>query len=100
MITPYLVKPVNANDIVLPTDGYQAPTDASRILFGKLDGSVSGSERPKPSMAPPSTVVPAFGAVAPALPTPKSDDRREEKAPPAAKPNAKKGATAAPGFSL
>ncbi len=98
VITPYLVKPVNANDIVLPTDGYKAPTDLARIFLGELGGGVTGGDRPKPSMAPPVTAVPAFGASAPVLPAPKAEERREEKAPPPAKP--KKGAAAAPGFSI
>jgi pilus assembly protein CpaC len=97
VITPYLVKPVNANDIVLPTDGYQAPTDASRILFGQLGTGVNGGTRPKPSMAPPEAAAPAFGAAAPAMPVPQPDARREEKAPP---PKVKKGTTATPGFSF
>ncbi|MGY4398493.1 pilus assembly protein CpaC [Sphingomonas sp. UYAg733] len=98
VITPYLVKPVNANDIVLPTDGYKAPTDLGRVFLGELGGGVTGGDRPKPSMAPPATAVPAFGASAPVLPAPKAEERREEKAPPPAKP--KKGAVAAPGFSI
>jgi pilus assembly protein CpaC len=36
VVTPYLVKPVDANKIVLPTDGYQSPTAAERVLLGKM----------------------------------------------------------------
>jgi len=97
VVTPYLVKPVNANDIVLPTDGYEAPTDLERILLGKLGGGKTGGDRPKPHMAPPETAAPAFGAVAPTLPAPSADVRRDEKAEP---PKSKKGASAAPGFSF
>lgn len=64
IITPYLVKPVDANRIVLPTDGYAAPDDATRLLGGQLS-SRGPLERPKPTMAPP-TFVPAPGMVAPA----------------------------------
>ena len=106
VITPYLVKPVNANDIVLPTDGYKAPTDLGRVLLGELGGGTSGAQRPKPTMAPPQTVVaPAIGAVAvpeaaPAQQTPDSPPatpaRREEKV---VVPEPRK-APAAPGFSL
>jgi pilus assembly protein CpaC len=96
VITPYLVKPVNANDIVLPTDGYKAPTDLGRILLGQTGGGTTGGDRPKPSMAPSEMARPAFGAVAPTLPAPNADARREEKAP----AKAKKGATPAPGFSF
>lgn len=105
VITPYLVKPVNANDIALPTDGYKAPDDASRVLLGKLSSGTSGGERPKPSMAPP-TAVPAFGANAPlspvpGTPAPSSDTKRDEsKALPPKKSKKGADATAAPGFSL
>lgn len=35
VVTPYLVKPVDAKDIRLPTDGYQAPSDMERWLLGR-----------------------------------------------------------------
>ncbi len=68
VVTPYLVKPVNANDIVLPTDGYKAPTDADRILLDQLTRGTTGGQRPKPTLAPPPTsAAPSpIGAVAPA----------------------------------
>jgi pilus assembly protein CpaC len=101
VITPYLVKPVNANDIVLPTDGYKAPTDAERVLMGQLTGYGSGGDRPKPMMAPPSQPVqPAIGATAPALPLPGREpqpDDGDRKAIAPKKP--KKGTPAAPGFA-
>ncbi|MFA5966256.1 MAG: pilus assembly protein N-terminal domain-containing protein [Sphingomonas sp.] len=114
VITPYLVKPVNANDIVLPTDGYKAPTDLSRVLMGQLGGGTTGGDRPKPSVATPNGGQPAFGANAPVLPAtppvqsappaPTQPPRREEPAAmiaPSPQPNVKKGAaTAAPGFNL
>ncbi len=66
IVTPYLVKPVNANEIVLPTDGYKAANDAERILLGRAIGGASGGDRPKPSMAPPSgTAAPLLGAYSP-----------------------------------
>jgi pilus assembly protein CpaC len=52
VVTPYLVKPVNANEIKLPTDGYQTPNVAQQ-LFGNQDSSgKSGRGRPVPSAAP------------------------------------------------
>ena len=104
VITPYLVKPVNANDIKLPTDGYKAPTDLERVFLGQLNGAGKPDERPKPSMqvAPPSA--PAFGAAAPVLPngfTPAAPlpaaPRDERKG---TKPNDRKGTAPAPGFSI
>jgi len=104
VITPYLVKPVNANDIALPTDGYKAPTDLGRVFLGELGGGKSGGERPKPSMAPPQTVVaPSLGLttgseVAPAPQSPPAAPaRREEKA---VLPEPRKSSSATPGFNL
>jgi len=120
IITPYLVKPVNANEIVLPTDGYKAPTDIDRILLGKLGGGTTGGDRPKPTMAPPVNAGPAFGdaaptpgaaapalgAAAPMIPAPTPDQqapvRREvsdQKAPPPEQKTKRGKAVAVPGFS-
>jgi pilus assembly protein CpaC len=105
VITPYLVKPVNTNQIVLPTDGYQAPNDLQRIIGGQLSG-ISGGERPKPSMAPESAM-PTVGAMAPAPVMPAAQGPARS-APQAIKLNAapastnkkKKGGSAAPGFGF
>ena len=48
IVTPYLVNPVNANDIALPTDGYQSPDMVQQLLGHMLDDGKSAS-RPKPS---------------------------------------------------
>jgi pilus assembly protein CpaC len=102
VITPYLVKPVNANDIVLPTDGYKAPTDLNRVLFGQLSDGKTGTDRPKPSVAPPVGAQPTFGAVTPAqkAPAPLQPRREEVSALPAAPAASKKNPSAAPGFSI
>ncbi|RYE04167.1 MAG: type II and III secretion system protein family protein [Sphingomonadales bacterium] len=103
VITPYLVKPVNANQIVLPTDGYKAPDDFQRIFGGQLSGSTP-ADRPKPSMANPNGQ-PSVGAMAPAPMTPAAAPQKQER-PAKADPqrpskNSKKtGAAAAPGFGF
>lgn len=56
VVTPYLVKPVSANEIILPTDGYKAPTDLGRVLLNQTFSGKSGERRPVPTMAPPTTV--------------------------------------------
>ena len=56
VITPYLVKPVSANQIALPTDGYRAATDVQRLLTGQSYSGKSNEGRPKPSMGNPQTV--------------------------------------------
>ena len=103
VVTPYLVKPVNANDIVLPTDGEKSPTDLSRIFMGQLGNGTTGGDRPKPSVAPAGDPQPTLGIAAPApvLPNP-APQRREVPVTVAPAPVAppKKGPNAAPGFSI
>lgn len=107
VITPYLVKPVNANDIALPTDGYKTPDDISRILGGELGDGKSGGERPKPRMAPPVGGVPAqpsVGALSPGPMLPQGPPQQQPvqpaKASPATNGKRKGVASAAPGFGL
>lgn len=50
VVTPYLVQPVSANDIKLPTDAFQVANDADRLLAGQQADGVSGGERPKPRL--------------------------------------------------
>lgn len=97
VITPYLVKPTNGNDIVLPTDGVKAPSDLSRVFLGQLGNGTTGGDRPKPTLAPGSAAQPSFAT--PAAPT---QQRREApvSALPAPATQPKKGGTAAPGFSI
>jgi pilus assembly protein CpaC len=52
IITPYLVKPVSADRIHLPTDGHRTPSDAERILLGKTFEGTSGAKPPRPRAAP------------------------------------------------
>jgi pilus assembly protein CpaC len=90
VVTPYLVKPVNAGQIALPTDGYRNAPEAERLLTNRQHGSRSGEQRPVPRMEAPQTVAPAIGS---ALPT-QQPARQAIPAPPSQK------ASAAPGFSF
>jgi pilus assembly protein CpaC len=99
VITPYLVKPVNANQIVLPTDGYKAPNDFDRILMGRLGDGKSGGDRPKPSMAP-ANGQPAVGAMSPAPVTPRQAAPVQAAPAPSTRKQKKGGGTAAPGFGF
>ena len=49
VVTPYLVQPVDANAIKMPTDGYQTPNDIQRVLGNMQSDGRSGKDRPKPS---------------------------------------------------
>ena len=53
VVTPYLVKPVDAARIALPTDGYRAAFTVDRVLANKLADGVTGQPRPKPTAAVP-----------------------------------------------
>lgn len=101
VVTPYLVNPVNANDIKLPTDGFQTANAIQQILGNKISDGKSGEDRPKPESAPDrSGVGPRVGANdAPALPAPtasKSDAKRAERK----NRKSTKAGDVGPGFSL
>jgi pilus assembly protein CpaC len=68
VVTPYLVKPVNANQIALPTDGFRQSNDSQRLFLDQRDDSRTGEQRPQPSKAPPVTVAPGVGAMGSAAP--------------------------------
>lgn len=99
VVTPYLVNPVDANDIKLPTDGYQSPDDIQRLLGNFESNGRSGAARPMPTAAP--------SGSAPVGPGPKVGelDLPPAAPPPARTPAKRKSRTAAaeaaaPGFSL
>jgi pilus assembly protein CpaC len=50
VVTPYLVQPVSANEIKLPTDAFQDSNDLSRLLLGQTSNGVTGGDRPKPRL--------------------------------------------------
>jgi pilus assembly protein CpaC len=50
VVTPYLVQPVSANEIKLPTDGYQDADDLQRLLLNQTSNGVTGGDRPKPRL--------------------------------------------------
>ena len=52
VVTPYLVNPVNANDIKLPTDGYNNPNELQRVFGNQESNGKSGQQRPMPSASP------------------------------------------------
>jgi len=103
VITPYLVRPVSANQIALPTDGHRNPDEAQRLLIGRDNASVTGEQRPGPTAAEPRTVAPGvgtIGAAAPAVPQPQRRPAREARAPGALPPQQQAQASAQPGFSF
>ena len=97
VITPYLVNPIDANDVKLPTDGFQAPNDVQRLLGNMENDGKSGAERPHPTTAPDTATAPKIGGldVPPALPAePKNKlDKRGKR-------SADASAAPVPGFNL
>lgn len=101
VVTPYLVRPANANDIALPTDGYRAPGTLERVFLGTNEHR-TGQPRPTPTVAPSQQAAPAVGTVGsvdPAAPAPMPIRKPEQQA--AIKPQQPQPQTsAAPGFSF
>jgi pilus assembly protein CpaC len=56
VVTPYLVKPISAQQVALPTTGLRAATDGERILAGQTFMGKSGERNPVPVEAPPKTI--------------------------------------------
>lgn len=50
VVTPYLVQPVSANDIKLPTDAFRDSSDLQRLLLNQTSDGVTGGDRPKPRL--------------------------------------------------
>lgn len=95
VVTPYLVNPVDANEIKLPTDGYQNPNDIQRIFGNMENNGKSGGTRPLPTAAPSGAPVPKVGELdTPPAVRPVDDKRSKKKSRTAA------AEAAAPGFSM
>jgi pilus assembly protein CpaC len=84
VVTPYLVKPVSANEIALPTDGYKAATDAERVLLGQSFSGKSGEQGPAPRKGEAQTIpAPSIGADSGAESPVKRSRKSETEAAPA-----------------
>lgn len=99
VVTPYLVKPVDAKDIKLPTDGYRTANELEQLLGYQNNAGVSGEQRPGPVAAQPDAPQPKVSQADPAaiIPTQQEKPRRADKK--TRKPEREANA-AAPGFSL
>ena len=94
VVTPYLVNPVNANDIKLPTDGFQSPHEIQRLLGNMGSDGKSGTSRPMPSAEPGRPVTPQVGIGGPAVSDSRSGTGNKGSARTAA------ASAPAPGFNL
>jgi pilus assembly protein CpaC len=100
IVTPYLVRPVNASRIALPTDGFRGANGMERVFLDASNYSRSGAARPGPTMAGPQAQGPGVGGIAAApaqqLPAPARPTQAEANA----KATRPQTGTATPGFSF
>ncbi|MEA3035951.1 MAG: pilus assembly protein CpaC, partial [Sphingomonadales bacterium] len=100
VVTPYLVRPVNASQIALPTDGYRSANTAERVLLGTSEYNQAGALRPQPHMASPQAapgVGPVTGEATPQPASPAPQRQAQQQPQQAVRPQQ---ASAAPGFSF
>ena len=99
VVTPYLVRPVDAKDIKLPTDGYRSATELEQFLGYQSNSGVSGEQRPGPTSAQPEAPQPKVGSADPAAIVPNTPEkpRRADKKN---RKDEREASAAAPGFSL
>ena len=102
VVTPYLVNPVDANDIKLPTDGFRAANELQSFLGYQDNDGVNGGSRPVPTAQDKNAPPPAVSTIDPAAIVPNGgpvSGRRAEAADKKSK-SERTAEAAAPGFSL
>jgi pilus assembly protein CpaC len=102
VVTPYLVKPVNASDIKLPTDAFRAATEAQSFLGYRENDGVTGGSRPMPTAQDKNAPPPAVSRIDPADVLPSNAPSKPERADNDDKNrnSERRAGSAAPGFSL
>ncbi len=99
VVTPYLVKPVDAKDIKLPTDGFNAANEVQQLL-GYQDNDGNSEARPGPTAAGDDAPPPSVSATDPAAIVPGSNRSDERRAKKKSRKKDRQADAAAPGFSL
>ena len=99
VVTPYLVKPVDAKDIKLPTDGFRSASEFEQLLGYQDNAGKSGEQRPMPTSSNSDAPMPKVSEADPAaiLPTQPEKPRRADKK---TRKDEREANAAAPGFSL
>ncbi len=99
VVTPYLVKPVDAKDIKLPTDGYRSSTELEQFLGYQAHAGKSGEDRPGPTSSQPEAPQPRVSDADPAAIVPNAPEkpRRADKQ---SRKDEREARAAVPGFSL
>ena len=91
VVTPYLVNPVDAKDIKLPTDGVQTPDMIQQVLGNMVTDGKSEVSRPLPTTGQDKAPQPDVSLKDQAAPAPRGQRRRDRSA---------SNDAAAPGFNL
>jgi pilus assembly protein CpaC len=99
IVTPYLVKPVDAKDIKLPTDGYRSSTELEQFIGFQSNAGKSGEQRPGPVSSQPEAPMPKVSDADPAAIVPNQPEkpRRADKE---TRKDEREARAAVPGFSL
>ncbi|MEM6909508.1 MAG: type II and III secretion system protein family protein [Pseudomonadota bacterium] len=100
VVTPYLVKPVNASDIVLPTDGFRSANEFEQLLGYQDNAGVSGEQRPGPSAATGDAPPPDVGNVDPTAVVPNNAPQEPRRTEKKRRKKDRQADATAPGFSL
>ena len=104
VVTPYLVKPVDDSDIVLPTDGYKAAPELQRTIgFQETYGGSGDNSRPKPTAVDKDAPPPAVSKITPMDVLPSDQPVPGKRADTDSKNrnnDRRADASAAPGFNL
>ncbi len=100
IVTPYLVQPVNAGEIKLPTDGYHSANEFEQLITYQDNSGVSGESRPGPTAAGDEAPNPDISNADPAaiVPNAPQNPRRADDTRNRARERQADAAT--PGFSL
>jgi len=93
IVTPYLVRPVSDNEIVLPTDGFQAPDMIEQWIGNKENGG-DGGQRPMPRAAGDAAPSPQIGLNSQSASEQVAESRRQPGQ------GAERAEAPAPGFSI
>ncbi len=100
VVTPYLVKPVSANQIKLPTDGFRSATELDQLLMFKDNAGQSGVQRPGPTAVDPEAAPPSVSDLSPSA-NPAGNAKQPRRAKKSdRKSDDRRADAAAPGFSL
>ena len=90
VVTPYLVKPINASDVRLPTDGFRNANQGQGLFLQQGHDGVSGARAPMPSRGPVEQIPPPGPQASSSMPAvaARNESKRQAKS------------NAAPGFSF